>query len=162
MAKYNRSSDAGRCAHSAVSSAAAKRERASSRHPETGLPTWFCNIHSHSAKLRDERDGVVRRPPLCVCARSRVYVCGCVDVGVGVDVDVRVCLLLGCDDASGRAAPVVASASGGAARRAAQSLRSVSARARAFRAANMTIRAPIMTRPPLLPETTRRRSSTCL
>jgi len=29
------------------------------RHPETGLATWFCNIHSHSAKLRDERDGVL-------------------------------------------------------------------------------------------------------
>ena len=28
-------------------------------HPDTGLPTWFCNIHSHSAMLRDERDGVL-------------------------------------------------------------------------------------------------------
>jgi len=28
-------------------------------HPDTGMPTWFCNIHSHSAKLRDERDGVL-------------------------------------------------------------------------------------------------------
>lgn len=28
-------------------------------HPDTGLPTWFCNIHSHSALLRDERDGVL-------------------------------------------------------------------------------------------------------
>jgi len=28
-------------------------------HPDTGLPTWFCNVHSHSAKLRDERDGVL-------------------------------------------------------------------------------------------------------
>jgi len=29
------------------------------RHPETGVPNWFCNIHSHSAKLRDDRDGVL-------------------------------------------------------------------------------------------------------
>jgi len=28
-------------------------------HPDSGLPTWFCNIHSHSALLRDERDGVL-------------------------------------------------------------------------------------------------------
>ena len=28
-------------------------------HPDTKLPTWFCNIHSHSAALRDERDGVL-------------------------------------------------------------------------------------------------------
>lgn len=28
-------------------------------HPDTGLPTWFCNVHSHSAALRDERDGVL-------------------------------------------------------------------------------------------------------
>jgi len=28
-------------------------------HPDTKLPTWFCNIHSHSATLRDERDGVL-------------------------------------------------------------------------------------------------------
>ena len=28
-------------------------------HPDTSLPTWFCNIHSHSAMLRDERDGVL-------------------------------------------------------------------------------------------------------
>uniref|UniRef100_A0A7S0H8C6 TauD/TfdA-like domain-containing protein n=1 Tax=Hanusia phi TaxID=3032 RepID=A0A7S0H8C6_9CRYP len=28
-------------------------------HPDTSLPTWFCNIHSHSATLRDERDGVL-------------------------------------------------------------------------------------------------------
>lgn len=28
-------------------------------HPDTGLPTWFCNVHSHSAMLRDERDGVL-------------------------------------------------------------------------------------------------------
>lgn len=28
-------------------------------HPDTGLPTWFCNVHSHSMYLRDERDGVV-------------------------------------------------------------------------------------------------------
>lgn len=28
-------------------------------HPETGVPNWFCNIHSHSAKLRDDRDGVL-------------------------------------------------------------------------------------------------------
>eukprot|EP00288_Rhodomonas_lens_P001933 CAMPEP_0177718634 /NCGR_PEP_ID=MMETSP0484_2-20121128/15680_1 /TAXON_ID=354590 /ORGANISM="Rhodomonas lens, Strain RHODO" /LENGTH=425 /DNA_ID=CAMNT_0019230809 /DNA_START=64 /DNA_END=1341 /DNA_ORIENTATION=- len=28
-------------------------------HPDSGMPTWFCNIHSHSAKLRDERDGVL-------------------------------------------------------------------------------------------------------
>mmetsp|Transcript_55712 Transcript_55712/g.113904 ORF Transcript_55712/g.113904 Transcript_55712/m.113904 type:complete len:308 (-) Transcript_55712:407-1330(-) len=29
------------------------------RHPDTGKPTWFCNIHSHSAVLRDARDGVL-------------------------------------------------------------------------------------------------------
>jgi len=28
-------------------------------HPDSGLPTWFCNVHSHSAMLRDERDGVL-------------------------------------------------------------------------------------------------------
>eukprot|EP00290_Baffinella_frigidus_P012284 CAMPEP_0180153590 /NCGR_PEP_ID=MMETSP0986-20121125/23619_1 /TAXON_ID=697907 /ORGANISM="non described non described, Strain CCMP2293" /LENGTH=425 /DNA_ID=CAMNT_0022101713 /DNA_START=23 /DNA_END=1300 /DNA_ORIENTATION=+ len=28
-------------------------------HPDTGVPNWFCNIHSHSAKLRDDRDGVL-------------------------------------------------------------------------------------------------------
>jgi len=27
------------------------------RHPETGLPAWFCNVHSHSRYLRDQRDG---------------------------------------------------------------------------------------------------------
>ena len=27
------------------------------RHPVTGLPSWFCNVHSHSRYLRDERDG---------------------------------------------------------------------------------------------------------
>eukprot|EP00282_Hemiselmis_andersenii_P007981 CAMPEP_0114126388 /NCGR_PEP_ID=MMETSP0043_2-20121206/9806_1 /TAXON_ID=464988 /ORGANISM="Hemiselmis andersenii, Strain CCMP644" /LENGTH=419 /DNA_ID=CAMNT_0001219375 /DNA_START=62 /DNA_END=1321 /DNA_ORIENTATION=+ len=28
-------------------------------HPDTGLATWFCNVHSHSLVLRDERDGVL-------------------------------------------------------------------------------------------------------
>ena len=27
------------------------------RHPVTGEPAWFCNVHSHSRKLRDDRDG---------------------------------------------------------------------------------------------------------
>eukprot|EP00965_Chrysotila_dentata_P057140 1895946-Pleurochrysis_carterae.AAC.1 len=27
------------------------------RHPLTGKPAWFCNVHSHSRYLRDERDG---------------------------------------------------------------------------------------------------------
>ena len=27
------------------------------RHPVTGEPAWFCNVHSHSRYLRDERDG---------------------------------------------------------------------------------------------------------
>ncbi len=27
------------------------------RHPVTGRPAWFCNVHSHSRFLRDERDG---------------------------------------------------------------------------------------------------------
>ena len=27
------------------------------RHPETGEPAWFCNVHSHSRYLRDKRDG---------------------------------------------------------------------------------------------------------
>jgi len=27
------------------------------RHPTTGLPAWFCNVHSHSRYLRDTRDG---------------------------------------------------------------------------------------------------------
>ena len=27
------------------------------RHPTTGDPSWFCNVHSHSRFLRDERDG---------------------------------------------------------------------------------------------------------
>jgi alpha-ketoglutarate-dependent taurine dioxygenase len=26
------------------------------RHPVTGEPTWFCNVHSHSAKLRKDRE----------------------------------------------------------------------------------------------------------
>jgi hypothetical protein len=26
------------------------------RHPVTGEPTWFCNVHSHSSKLRKERE----------------------------------------------------------------------------------------------------------
>jgi len=29
------------------------------RHPSTGEPAWFCNVHSHSRFLRDERDGDV-------------------------------------------------------------------------------------------------------
>jgi len=29
------------------------------RHPTTGMPSWFCNVHSHSRYLRDRRDGVV-------------------------------------------------------------------------------------------------------
>ena len=27
------------------------------RHPTTGDPAWFCNVHSHSRYLRDQRDG---------------------------------------------------------------------------------------------------------
>jgi hypothetical protein len=27
------------------------------RHPSTGKPAWFCNVHSHSRYLRDRRDG---------------------------------------------------------------------------------------------------------
>jgi len=27
------------------------------RHPVTALPSWFCNVHSHSRMLRDVRDG---------------------------------------------------------------------------------------------------------
>ena len=27
------------------------------RHPVTGEPTWFCNVHSHSSKLRKDREG---------------------------------------------------------------------------------------------------------
>ena len=27
------------------------------RHPTTGKPAWFCNVHSHSRYLRDRRDG---------------------------------------------------------------------------------------------------------
>ena len=27
-------------------------------HPVTGDPTWFCNVHSHSARLRKERESV--------------------------------------------------------------------------------------------------------
>lgn len=26
------------------------------RHPVSGEPTWFCNVHSHSSKLRKERE----------------------------------------------------------------------------------------------------------
>ena len=29
------------------------------RHPATGKPAWFCNVHSHSRHLRDTRDGEV-------------------------------------------------------------------------------------------------------
>ena len=28
------------------------------RHPESGEPTWFCNVHSHSAKLRRDREEI--------------------------------------------------------------------------------------------------------
>jgi hypothetical protein len=31
------------------------------RHPDTGEPTWFCNVHSHSSKLRKDREEV-RQP----------------------------------------------------------------------------------------------------
>lgn len=27
-------------------------------HPTTGEPTWFCNVHSHSSKLRKERESI--------------------------------------------------------------------------------------------------------
>jgi len=33
------------------------KQAAINRHPVTGQPAWFCNVHSHSRKLRDERDG---------------------------------------------------------------------------------------------------------
>ena len=26
------------------------------KHPVTGEPTWFCNVHSHSSKLRKDRE----------------------------------------------------------------------------------------------------------
>jgi hypothetical protein len=29
------------------------------RHPATGEPAWFCNVHSHSRYLRDRRDGAI-------------------------------------------------------------------------------------------------------
>jgi len=28
------------------------------RHPVTGEPTWFCNVHSHSSKLRKDREAI--------------------------------------------------------------------------------------------------------
>ena len=28
------------------------------RHPDSGEPTWFCNVHSHSSKLRRDREEV--------------------------------------------------------------------------------------------------------
>jgi len=28
------------------------------KHPQTGIPTWFCNVHSHSSKLRAQRADV--------------------------------------------------------------------------------------------------------
>lgn len=28
------------------------------RHPVTGDPTWFCNVHSHSSKLRKDRESI--------------------------------------------------------------------------------------------------------
>merc|ERR1712106_187646 len=30
------------------------KQAAINRHPVTGQPSWFCNVHSHSRKLRDE------------------------------------------------------------------------------------------------------------
>jgi len=33
------------------------KQPAINRHPVTGEPSWFCNVHSHSRKLRDDRDG---------------------------------------------------------------------------------------------------------
>lgn len=27
-------------------------------HPSTGVPTWFCNVHSHSARLRKKREAI--------------------------------------------------------------------------------------------------------
>jgi len=28
------------------------------QHPTTGEPTWFCNVHSHSSKLRKDREAI--------------------------------------------------------------------------------------------------------
>jgi len=33
------------------------KQPAINRHPSTGKPAWFCNVHSHSRYLRDTRDG---------------------------------------------------------------------------------------------------------
>jgi len=33
------------------------RQPCINRHPSTGIPAWFCNVHSHSRYLRDTRDG---------------------------------------------------------------------------------------------------------
>ena len=33
------------------------RQSPINRHPTTGAPAWFCNVHSHSRYLRDRRDG---------------------------------------------------------------------------------------------------------
>ena len=35
------------------------QQPAINRHPTTGKPAWFCNVHSHSRYLRDTRDGVL-------------------------------------------------------------------------------------------------------
>ena len=35
------------------------RQSPVNRHPTTGEPAWFCNVHSHSRYLRDTRDGVL-------------------------------------------------------------------------------------------------------
>jgi len=35
------------------------KQSAVNRHPTTGEPAWFCNVHSHSRFLRDTRDGAL-------------------------------------------------------------------------------------------------------
>ena len=61
-------------------------------HPDSGLPTWFCNVHSHSAMLRDERDGVLPETTgASKLNKSDVFYGGWVCVLVCVCVCVCVC-----------------------------------------------------------------------
>lgn len=44
-------------------------------HPVTGDPTWFCNVHSHSSKLRKDREAtyVENGLPARFCVMHGVY-----------------------------------------------------------------------------------------
>ena len=82
-------------------------------HPDSGLPTWFCNVHSHSAMLRDERDGVLPETTgasklnksdvfygVCVWVGGCAYVCALEEWEIAEGFEGVVCV-----DCAGGAAP---------------------------------------------------------